>query len=112
MRILNRSEEVRRGIVHPGNNLAIPLRIRRPNHDNPIQPVLRLEPANIRANALEMDLLIRPLDQIIRALGLVRSDEIGIIDRRERNDVRHVRRDLALAVIYDLVRSSQLRVIK
>ena len=44
------------------------------------------------------ELLIRSLEDVVRAGLLVRGDEIGLVDRRQRHEVAHVLVELLLQI--------------
>lgn len=56
------THQVVRSVVDTINQLGIPLGIRRPEHDDLVQPVRRLEVSDILSDPLQMLRLVRTLD--------------------------------------------------
>mmetsp|Transcript_7138 Transcript_7138/g.18558 ORF Transcript_7138/g.18558 Transcript_7138/m.18558 type:complete len:292 (+) Transcript_7138:618-1493(+) len=66
------------------------LRVRRPEHNHRVKPVCHLEVADVLADLLKVCHLALTEDHIVRAGLLVGSDEVGVVDRRQRRHVLHV----------------------
>lgn len=84
-------------VVHAGRDVAVALRVCRPQHDDRVDLCSGLEVGNVLADCGKL-LLARALDDVVCALLLVRGDEVAVVYRRERVHVAHGRRELALQV--------------
>ena len=89
--LADRLQQVLRSVVHAGDDFRVALRVRRPEHNHLVQVVLLLETAHIGAHRVQMDLLVVARNHVIRAILLVGSDVIGIVDRGQGLEVLHVR---------------------
>ena len=60
-----------------------------------------LELTNVLANVLQVGHLVLARHDVVGAIGLVRRDEIRVVDRREGHHVLHVRPQLLLQVVVE-----------
>lgn len=58
-----------------------------------------LEVSDVLPDLLEVSLLVLSRDDVVGPLLLVGSDEVGVVDTRQRLDVLHQRSDLSLEVV-------------
>jgi hypothetical protein len=92
-------EDVRRGVIHAGYDVAVSLGISGPEDDDTVKLILLLEATDVGADVLEVGLFVRARNKVVCASLLVGSDEIGVVNGRKRlAEVGHVRSDLALQV--------------
>jgi hypothetical protein len=84
--------------MNPLNNLAEPLGIGRPEHNDSIQRVTILEIADIFPDDLHILLFAESLENVISSLFLIASNKVFVVDRRHRHILLHVRVKLFLEV--------------
>ena len=98
--ILDCIQEVIRGIIDTGDDVAVTLGISGPEDNNTIETIVQLELANISANLIKMSLLVCARNKVVSTLLLIGRDEIGIIYGWKRPaEESHVRSNLALKVV-------------
>lgn len=96
------THQVVRSVVDTINQLGIPLGIRRPKHDDLVEPVRRLELSNILSDPLQMLRLVRTLDQVIRPIFLIGRDKVRVVDGGQGlSHILHQREQLSLQVIVE-----------
>jgi len=98
--VLDRIQEVIRGIIDTGDDVAVTLGISGPEDNNAIETVVQLKLANVSTNLIKMSSLVSARNKIVGTLLLIGRDKIGIIYGRKRlAEESHVRSNLALKVV-------------
>lgn len=78
---------------------AEPLGVGCPEYDHLVQAVLSLEFTDVRPNDIEVLKLIASGDDVICAITLVLSNEVGVVDGGEGNQVLHEGVEFLLEII-------------
>ncbi len=99
---LDRGEEVVGGVVDAGDQVGVALGVGSPEYDDTVEAVVLLELADIRADVVQVRLLVVAGNQVVGAGLLVRSNEVGVVDGWEGLAQKcHVGEDLALKVVVE-----------
>lgn len=101
VRGLDSVEDVLGGVVDAGNEVAVAFGVGSPEDDDTVEAVVLLKLANVGTDMLKMGLLVGAWDEVVRARLLVRSDEVGVVDGRERFHLSQVGSDLALKIVVE-----------
>lgn len=97
MALLNGLEKVVGRVVDSGDQVGISLSVGSPHDNNLVEAVVGLEVADILANLLDVGSGgLGPLEDIVGAILLVGSDEVGVVDGGKRNHASHLLPDLSL----------------
>ena len=80
MGILDRVQEVVRGIIHTRDNVAVPLGVGGPEDDDTVQIVGGLEFANVSTEFVEVNPFVVSGDEVVCAGLLVGGDEVWVVD--------------------------------
>mmetsp|Transcript_23187 Transcript_23187/g.43878 ORF Transcript_23187/g.43878 Transcript_23187/m.43878 type:complete len:575 (-) Transcript_23187:124-1848(-) len=94
---LDAGENVVGGIVDPLLDGREALRVGRPEKNNLIEGIGRLEIANVLANLIHL-FLLRPRQDVVRPLSLIRRDKVGKVNGRQGLDILHLRVQLILQI--------------
>lgn len=94
---LDRVDQVVGSVVDTGDDVGVPLSVGRPHDNHLIQAVLGLEVANILLDLLDVSpASLVTLDDVVGTVLLVGSDEVGVVDTRQRLHLDHLLADLVL----------------
>jgi len=101
MTFLDALEKILGGIVDTGDDLGISFGIGSPNNDDFIEMVTFLEITHVLPDLLDVIPFIVTGDQIIRAVRLIGSNEMRIVNRGQGLVLFEIRRDLALDIPFE-----------
>mmetsp|Transcript_10260 Transcript_10260/g.24112 ORF Transcript_10260/g.24112 Transcript_10260/m.24112 type:complete len:461 (+) Transcript_10260:306-1688(+) len=87
--VLDGLQQVVGAVVDTGLEGGEAFCVGRPQHDDLVEFVSRLEVANVLADLVEVLLLVLAGQHVGRAVGLVGGDEVGVVDRGQRLHVLH-----------------------
>ena len=90
-------DQVLGSVVDTGDDVGVPLSVGSPHDNHLVQAVLGLEVADILLDVLHvLPASLVTLDDVIGTIFLVGSDEVGVVDTRQRLHLGHLLADLAL----------------